>query len=455
MIRSNFAITRLILLPYGMLLMLYLLVVGGGGAWLHHRVHTVETQMLVDEVMTAIEPLAEKLRPVDAVDFARRREPWLISDIQALFARIPTLRTVSVRGLDAGFQIDGEGNGTVSSRATSPLPVDTRRENHFSSAAQRLHTESDALFLIRFDLTNEPASLVRLDFGFDRELMLARINEGVANIRQAILGFIIVGALSILLALGITVVAMRITRNLEAYFQEIYQHASKAELAASLVHDLRNPLMSLRTNVKALLVSPSQTHEITEEMDRDIIALNNKLTAFLKLTRHHEEERFELTDLRELIHDAVRLAEPALTQHGLGVEVDVPPDLPKVSLQKTAMRDALFNVIMNAIQSGQREGTIRIAAWVQDDTLSIVLEDQGHGIAEQDLPQIFNPFFTTREEGNGLGLAIVRRITLTHQGMVHAENRPQGGTRIVFTLPLQQQKKAPHWWNKLNKHSQT
>lgn len=455
MIRSNFAITRLIVLPYGSLLSLYLLVVGGGGVWLYNRVQALETQLIVNEVITTIEPLAKKLRPLDAIDFAKRREPWLINDIQALFTRIPTLRTVSVRGLDAGFQINIKDDGSVASHTTSPLSVDAKRADNFSLATKRLLTESDVLFLIRFDLTSEPAPLVQLDFGFDRELILARINKGVADIRQAILGFIIAGTLSILIALGITVVAMRITRRLEAYFQEIYQRASKAEVAASLVHDLRNPLMALRTNVKALLVSPNQTREITEEMDRDIVTLNNKLTDFLKLTRRHDEERFEPTDLRILIQDVVRLVEPTLTQHGLGMQIDIPSDLPKLPLQKTAMRDALFNVIMNAIQSGQREGTIHIAAWVQDGTLIIVIEDQGHGIAERDMPHLFDAFFTTRAEGNGLGLAIVQRIILAHQGKVRAENRPQGGAKIVFTLPLHQQKEVPNWWKKLSKHYQT
>lgn len=455
MIRSKFAITRLIVLPYGILLILYLLVVGGGGAWLYHQVHKIETQLIVDEVMTAIEPLAKKLYPVDALDAAIRRKPWLIDDIKTLFANIPSLRAVSFRGLDTGIQIDKKENSLVSSHALSPLPADARRASNFAPATQRLHSESDALFLIRFDLTDEPAALVRLDFGFDREMMLERINKSVTSIRQAILGFIIAGTFSILLALGITLVAMRFTRKLEAYFQEIYQRASKAELAASLVHELRNPLMALRTNAKALLLSPSLTQEITEEMDRDIVALNEKLSNFLKLTRRHDEERFEMTDICTLIRDAVRLTEPTLTQHGLKVTVDVPSNLPKVPLQKSAMRDALFNVIMNAIQSGQREGAICISAAVQNNKMRIVVEDQGTGIAEQDLPKLFNAFFTTRVDGYGLGLAIVRRIISAHQGTVRAEKRAQGGASIIFTLPLQQQKEAPNWWHRLNKNSQT
>ncbi|MFC6674245.1 hypothetical protein [Marinobacterium aestuariivivens] len=184
MIRSNFAITRLVLLPYGTLLTLYLLVIGGGGAWLYFQVREVETSLVVDEVLMEIEPLAEKLRQVDAMAFVRRQEPWLISEAQRLFARLPALRNIAVRGPDGGVQLNN-GGGRISTGTTSPLPVDARRVHSFAPSGQRLHAESGTLFLIHFDLTPRPTTLVRLEFGFDREMMLAKVNEGLIKIRQA------------------------------------------------------------------------------------------------------------------------------------------------------------------------------------------------------------------------------------------------------------------------------
>ena len=116
------------------------------------------------------------------------------------------------------------------------------------------------------------------------------------------------------------------------------------------------------------------------------------------------------------------------------------------------MRDALLNVIINAARSGQREGVVRVAAELQDGDLRIVVEDEGSGIPVQELPYLFDPFFTTRDDGNGLGLAIVQRIVSFHQGQVYAENRPDGGARFVVCLPLQR-KETPHWWKKLKKNS--
>lgn len=451
MIRSNFAITRLIVLPYGALLALHLVVVGGGGAWLYLEVRGVETRLRINEIMTAVQPLADKLGLVDALGLMQRNEPWLISEIERLFAMIPSLRTVSIRGPDAGFQIKGGVAEPLAPRATSPLPAGARRTSTFAPAAQRLHAASDPLFLIRFDLTDETVPLVRLDLGFDRAVLVERIDEGVLRIKQAVVGFGVAGAVSIVLALIISVVAMCTTRKVEGHFQDIYQRAAMTEMAAALVHDLRNPLSALRSNAKALLVSPEQTREIVAELDRDIVTLNDKLSAFLSLTRPHNE-RFVPVDVRELIGDAARLAEPVLAKHGLRVKTDSPPDLPNLALQKLSMRDALLNVIINAAQSGQNEGVIHVRIRMDDGALEIVVEDQGEGIAENHLPHLFDAFYTTRVDGTGLGLAIVKDVVAAHQGKVRAENRPQGGARIVLTLPWQQPE-TPQWWKNLKKRS--
>lgn len=451
MIRSNFAITRLLVLPFGALLALYLLVVGGGGVWLYLQVRAVETRLLIDEVMTAVEPLVEKLGAVDKLALMEKAEPWLVADVQRLFAGIPSLRNVSVRGRQHGFQMNSAANGVISSRQAAPLPTDTQRASMDSPAAQRLHARSDAEFFIRFDLTPENAPLVQLDFGFDRSVLLARVSEGMWSIKRAILLFAMAGGVSILIALGITLFAMHTTRRVEGHFQEIYQRASISEMAAELVHDLRNPLMVLRTNARALLVSPEQTREIVDELDRDIVAMNDKLSAFLSLTRR-QDDAFEPVDILELAQEAVRLAEPILAQHGLKVEMDVAPDLPPPALQKTSMRDVLLNVILNAAQSGQKHGTIRVRAREQRGRLMIAVEDRGSGIPDKHLPHLFEAYYTTRAGGNGLGLAIVQRIVAAHRGRVYAENRPKGGARIVLTLPLQQ-KEVPRWWRTLKKTS--
>jgi signal transduction histidine kinase len=424
------------------------MIVGGSGTWLYLQVRAVESQLLIGEVKAAVEPLTKKLRTIDAASAIRQREPWLVEDLQALFADVPSLQTVVLHSPDSDIQL-GVDNGRITSRVSSPLPADDLPPATNSPAAQRLHSESETHFAIGFDLTRAPVQRVRLDFNFDRETLLARVNEGADVVRRSIVGFSAVGAVGILLAIVITVVAMRVTRRMEVHFQEIYQRASLTEMAAALVHDLRNPLAALRANIKALLVAPDQTKEIVEELDRDVVALNDKLSAFLNLTRRHDDD-LEPADICELVEDTARLAEPILSRHGLGIEMDIEPDLPAVTVRKASVRDALLNVLINAGQSGQTSGTIRFKAETCDDAIRFVIEDRGQGIPEQHLPRLFDAFYTTRENGTGLGLAIVQQVFDAHQGQVRIENRPQGGTRVVLTLPLHP-KETPAWWNKQRK----
>jgi two-component system sensor histidine kinase HydH len=279
--------------------------------------------------------------------------------------------------------------------------------------------------------------------------MLAQVDAGMDLIERAIFGFVLAGGVSTLIALAITVYAMAMTRKVEGHFQEIYQRASLTEISAQLVHELRNPLSALRANVKALLVSPEQTRVIADELDSDIVELNAKLSAFLKLTRQHDEHS-EAMAIGELLADAVRLAEPVLSAQGIRVETHIPAGLPLVKLRRASMRDALLNILINAGQSGQRGGVIRLSVQLQGNSMLIVTEDSGEGIAPEHMPHLFEAFYTTRADGNGLGLAIVQRVAAAHQGQVLVENRQEGGARVVLSVPLQA-KETPGWWNKLKK----
>ncbi|WP_296806615.1 histidine kinase dimerization/phospho-acceptor domain-containing protein [Thiocapsa sp.] len=162
------------------------------------------------------------------------------------------------------------------------------------------------------------------------------------------------------------------------------RRASLTEIAAELVHHLRNPLMALRGNAKALLVSPDQAAEIAAEFDRDILALNQKLSGFLDLTRHRDEHCGP-ADLDALIRDAARLAEPLARRQGHEIELAIAAGLPRPSLQSGAIRDALLNLLVNASQSGQGSGVIRVEAAAERDGLRIRVEDRGRGIEPSDL----------------------------------------------------------------------
>jgi len=453
MIRSSFAITRLLVVPYTVLLALYLLVLGGGGTWLYLQVRSAESRVMIEELSAALGPVVATWSVIGASPSMEDRSFWDDAEIEGLFDSLPPLREILVRNQARGRLVRIAQTETVVTLRTSPLDADVPRADSRPAAVERLHSGREALFYLGFDLSPPGAPPVRVDFGFSRSELLSRVGQGMASLERAILLFGLVGGASILIAMAIAAFAVRTTRRVEGHFQEIYLRASATEVAAALVHDLRNPLMALRANVKALLVSPQQTREIVAELDRDIVTLNDKLNGFLNLTRSHDSA-FAPADLKALIEDAVRLAQPALAQPGLTVELDIPPGLPSPELQTPAIRDALLNVLINAAQSGQTAGSIRVSARVVDGGVSIAVEDRGKGIESADLPRLFEAFYTTKPEGNGLGLAIVQRIVEAHHGKVLAENRREGGARITLLLPLQQPE-IPKWWKAKKTSSRT
>lgn len=126
LMRSDSAFKRRIILPYSVLLALYLAVVGGGGAWLYHQVRAVEAQLLIDEVKAALEPLAKRLDAVGAAEAMQSPEPWLVEDLQALFTALPALRVLSVRGPEAGFRLFLDDSDALSIQDIAPLVADSR-----------------------------------------------------------------------------------------------------------------------------------------------------------------------------------------------------------------------------------------------------------------------------------------------------------------------------------------
>lgn len=448
MIRSNFAITRLIVIPFSALFMLYLLVVGGGGLWLYSQLRAAELHHLMDDIVDEVSPLVDKLGKTDIM--AQRDETWLQDEISAVFSSLSALRSVVVRDASSGYRFDGKGR---QADVVAPLPSGAARATAEAEPYQRFDSESGESFVIRFDLTDETAPLIRLDFGFDRSQLLESLDREVSRFRHAVLGFMVAGSVSIVLALLITLYAMSVTRRVESEFQQIYQRASLTEMAASLVHDLRNPLMALRANARALLVAPDDAADIAKELDRDIVTLNDKLSAFLNLTRRHDSD-FAPVDVVALVDAAVRQAEPSAHAQGLTIRVDIDEPMPQPVWCKTAIQDALLNLLLNATQSGQRKGDIVLRVKREGGTIKLVVEDRGRGIPKAQLSRLFEAFYTTRQEGNGLGLAIVRRIVAAHRGTVSIENRDGGGVRVTMSLPIQAQE-IPGWWKKLKKDSRT
>ncbi len=123
--------------------------------------------------------------------------------------------------------------------------------------------------------------------------------------------------------------------------------------------------------------------------------------------------------------------------------VDEAPDLPTLQGDETLLLLAMTHLVRNAVQASPSGGKVRMAVEPSRDGVCLVVEDEGPGIPDVDPRRVFEPFFLTRANGRGLGLAIVRRVVLAHGGYVRAHGRPKGGARFEVWLPLAPTRTSP------------
>ena len=217
-------------------------------------------------------------------------------------------------------------------------------------------------------------------------------------------------------------------------------------LLNSISHDFRTPLSSITGALSSLR---EEGHSADLESRRELIDLaweeaeriNRFVSNLLDMTRLEAgalKIRKEPYDVQELLGSCLASFEPRL--RGKKVQTDIPPNLPLISMDSVLMAQVLINLLDNALKYSPPAGKIEVTVRTRENWLEIEVADQGPGIPEKYLVQVFNKFFrlsrTEEVSGTGLGLAISKGIVEAHGGKIRAENRPGGGSQIIFTLPL-------------------
>ena len=137
------------------------------------------------------------------------------------------------------------------------------------------------------------------------------------------------------------------------------------------------------------------------------------------------------------MEDVLRVQEAELSNRKLEVKVEVNDDLPIILGDRDQIKQAFFNLIKNAMEAMQPSGSLRILARCDDDYVYLQFVDNGSGISEEDLSKVFQAYYTTKEEGHGLGMMIVERIMREHGGHINIESRKEAGTAITLQFPQQ------------------
>jgi signal transduction histidine kinase len=139
----------------------------------------------------------------------------------------------------------------------------------------------------------------------------------------------------------------------------------------------------------------------------------------------------------ELLKETSNVVAPEFLQRGIVLKEVYPEETPYIVADRTNLQQVFVNILLNSIEALSEGGEITVTLEAEKGTeeVEILFADTGPGIPQEHLDQIFSPFFTTKEEGTGLGLSICQRVVETHGGKLSAGNLPQGGARIIVSLP--------------------
>ena len=220
---------------------------------------------------------------------------------------------------------------------------------------------------------------------------------------------------------------------------------SIVRLAAGVAHELGNPLNSLTIHLQLIerklkkLAKQPDAAKLTESLQvcqGEVERLDGIITHCLKAIRPQKLELNEL-DLLGLVEDVLRVQEAELSNRKLEVKVEVSDDLPIILGDRDQIKQAFFNLVKNAMEAMQPSGSLRILARCDDDFVYLQFVDDGSGISEEDLSKVFQAYYTTKEEGHGLGMMIVERIMREHGGHINIESRKEAGTAITLQFPQQ------------------
>ncbi|MGE5470671.1 MAG: PAS domain S-box protein [Bacteroidota bacterium] len=222
------------------------------------------------------------------------------------------------------------------------------------------------------------------------------------------------------------------------------------EMASSLAHELNQPLSAIANYcagcVKRMQAGNYRVEDLLAAMQKasDQAERAGKIIRRMRDMVKKSDPNRQPIALEEIVDEARAFADIEAQRTGTQIVVDIPENLPRIVVDRIMIEQVLLNLVKNAIeamhdQPVERRRLAIQARLVDERMLEVAVSDHGHGLAEEDVERIFTPFYTTKAEGMGIGLAICRSIIEFHQGRLWVEPRREGGSVFLFTVPIEEE----------------
>ena len=213
---------------------------------------------------------------------------------------------------------------------------------------------------------------------------------------------------------------------------------SIGSLAAGVAHEIRNPLSSIKgfaVYFKERLSGNKEDEQTADVMIAETERLNRVISQLIEFARPLELKK-ERIQFGELVQHTIKLIAADAQKNKISVEIDAAADLPEVEVDPDKIKQVLLNIFLNCLAALKEGGKLKIELLPGTDNLTVIISDNGAGIEKMDLPKIYDPYFTSKPAGTGLGLAVVQKIMEAHGGKIDVKSTAAQGTKVYLHFPL-------------------
>lgn len=236
----------------------------------------------------------------------------------------------------------------------------------------------------------------------------------------------------------------RLIEEQRAQYDQLALHTEKlsalGRMAAGIAHEINNPLAGILLYSSNLIKKVPKQGALKEGLDvimHETIRCRSIIQDLLEFSRDREPQKI-MTNINDIVEKALSILENEFRLHHISVEKDLSSEMPDGQLDENQMEQVFVNILLNAVEAIQKEGTITIRSQLDSvwNCGRIEISDTGCGIPSENLAKIFEPFFSTKVKGTGLGLAVSYGIVQNHNGEIKISSVPGKGTRFSIEIPL-------------------